>query len=275
MKVLACQINVPDITVSVERDNHVQRVADLAVAQFENSGGADLILLPELATIDYSKAAFENLDALGEDLDGRSVSVFGNVAKTTGAFVCFGMPRRGEDGSFHISQVVIDPKGLVIGYYDKMHVAQFGASIEKPYFKPGRHLLAFDVAGVRVAPIICYDHRFPELTTTLCRDHGVDLILHPVAFYRDASFQGWHHFSITRAIENQVHLLSLNRAGEMYGASLFAPPWLEDGHQPVKFGNEEICRLLDVDMAYSREIRRQYPFRTDRIDDYTTLPLQS
>jgi len=274
MKILACQINIPGLTGPAERDQHVRRIADLISEQNDAGGGADLVLLPELATIDYSKAAFDNLKELAEGLDGQSVSVFGAVAKTTGAFICFGMPRQGDNGCLHISQVVMDPNGQIVGYYDKMHVAQFGASIEKPYFKPGRHLLIFDVAGVRVAPIICYDHRFPELTSTLCRDHGVDLILHPVAFYRDASFHSWHQFSITRAVENQIHLMSLNRAGDMYGGSLFSPPWLEGDHQPVIFGTEESCRILEVDMAYTRDIRAQYPIRADRIDNYATLPVR-
>ena len=273
MKLLACQIDIPETVSATDRDNHVQRIADLVSAQLNDCGGADLVLLPELATIDYSQAAFENLDDLAEGMDGPSVSAFATVAKNTGAFICFGMPRRDDAGSYHISQVVIDPDGRVVGHYDKMHMAQFGASIEKPYFKPGRHLLAFEVAGIRAAPIICYDHRFPELTTTLCQKHGVDLILHPVAFARDSTFQSWHHFSITRAIENQVHLLTLNRAGEMYGSSLFVPPWLDDDHQATPFGTEETCRLLELDMAYTEEIRRRYSYRSDQVENYDGLPL--
>ena len=273
MRVLACQINIPEMTTANERDSHVRRIADLISAEVNSCGGADLILLPELATIDYSQAAFEKLDDLAEGMDGPSVAAFASVAKHTGAFICFGMPRRDDEGFFHISQVVIDPTGRVVGHYDKMHMAQFGASMEKPYFKPGRHLLTFEVGGIRVAPIICYDHRFPQLTTTLCQDHGVDLILHPVAFYRDSTFESWHQFSITRAIENQIHLLSLNRAGDMYGSSLFAPPWLDDQHQTEDFGTEETCRLLDVDMAYTNEIRRRYSYRSDQIENYSGLPL--
>ncbi|NQU57936.1 MAG: carbon-nitrogen hydrolase family protein [Rhodospirillales bacterium] len=273
MRILACQIAVPSVTTAAKRDAHVKRVATDLKKHIEEVGAVDLILLPELSTITYSKEAFDNLEQLAEGLDGASFAAFSEVARNSGAFICFGMPRRADDGTYAISQVVIDGNGNLVGHYDKMHVAQFGESIEKPYFKPGRHLLVFEVAGVRTAPIICYDHRFPELTRTLALKHGVDLILHPVAFARDSTFASWHQCSITRAIENQVHLLSLNRAGDHYGGSIFAPPWIDGWKQPLVFGDEESFRLIEVDSAYTTEVRERYPYRKDRLEEYTDLPL--
>ncbi len=273
MKILACQIEVPTVVTADQRDDHVGLIASLLIEHINDAGGVDLALLPELSTITYSKEAFDNLEELAEDLSGTSFSIFAEVARNTGATICFGMPRRADDGTFRISQVVIDDRGELVGYYDKLHVAQFGESIEKPYFKPGRHLLIFDVAGIKTAPIICYDHRFPDLTRTLAIKHGVDLILHPVAFYRDSTFASWHQFAITRAIENQVHLLSLNRAGENYGDSIFVPPWIEGWKQPLEFGDEESFRIIEVDNDFTAEMRQRYPYRKDSIGNYVDLPL--
>lgn len=273
MKILACQIDVPDVTLARQRDDHVNRIAESIVKHIQETGNADLVLLPELSTISYSRKAFENLNELAEGLDGPSVQAFSKAARETGAFICFGMPRVTDDGTFRISQVVVNDRGDIVGHYDKVHMAQFGESMEKPYFKPGRHLLVFDVAGVRCAPIICYDHRFPELCRTLALDHGVDVILHPVAFYRDSTFASWHQCVITRAIENQVHFLSLNRGGENYGASIFASPWMDGDKQPVAFEDKESFRLLEVDSAYTAEVRQQYPYREDRVEDYSSLPV--
>jgi predicted amidohydrolase len=273
MKILACQIDVPLVLTAEQRDAHVHSVAAKVALHIEEAGGVDLAVLPELSTITYSKNAFDNISDLAEGLNGPSFAAFSQVAKNTGTHICFGMPRREDDDTFRISQIVINDQGELVGHYDKMHIAQFGESMEKPYFKPGRHLLVFDVAGVRVAPIICYDHRFPELTRTLALKHGVDVLLHPVAFYRDSTFASWHQCTITRAIENQFHLLSLNRAGEHYGASLFATPWIEGWKQPLVFGDSESFRVLDVDSDYTAEIREQYPYRKDRLDNYDGLPL--
>jgi len=47
--------------------------------------------------------------------------------------------------------------------------------------------------------------------------HDVDLILHVGAYARDESFYSWHAFAVTRAVENQFFVLSLNRAGTHFG----------------------------------------------------------
>lgn len=95
-----------------------------------------------------------------KSMNGPSFETFAEIARSTGTYTFFGMPRRDDDGTFRISQVVIDANGKLVGHYDKMHIAQFVKSFEKPYFKPGRHMFVFDVAGVRTAPVICDDHRF-------------------------------------------------------------------------------------------------------------------
>jgi len=273
MKILACQIEVPEVIAPEARARHVARLCGLVSERLEAAGGADLVVLPELSTISYSRSAFGNIAELAEDLDGPTVGAFADVAKRHGCHVCFGMPRR-DGRNFHISQVVVDRRGSVVGHYDKIHIAQFGAAMEKSYFTPGNHLLVFEAGGLRCAPIICYDLRFPELTRTLADIHGVDVILHPVAFARDDTFSSWHHFAITRAIENQVHFLSLNRAGAGYGASLFAQPWIDDDHQPLTFTDGEECRIVEPDMDFQRAARKRLPYGEDRLGDYASLPLR-
>ncbi len=273
MKILACQIDIPSVVTAEQRDAHVRRIATRIGEHIELAGGVDLVLLPELSTISYSKEAFENLDELAEDLHGPSTAVFSKTAQEIGAYVCFGLPRQADDNTYRISQIVIDGKGQLVGHYDKIHLAGSGEAAESSHFSPGHHLLVFDVAGVRTAPIICYDQRFPELARTLVVEHGVDLLLHPVAFHKDSTFPSWHPFVITRALENQVHLLSLNQAGDDCGASIFSPPGFDDARQPLVFPDEEIFRILEVDCAYTAQTRRNNSYREDRINNYADLPL--
>ncbi len=270
MRILACQIDVPQVTDAKARNSHVGHLDELISERLHTCRGADLVVLPELSTITYSEAAFKNLDDLAEGLDGPSVRTFAQIARRHAVHICFGMPRRDGD-HFYISQIVLNPDGDLVGFYDKLHMAQFGASVEKPYFTRGDHLLVFQVAGVRVAPIICYDHRFPELTRTLALKHGVDVILHPVAFFRDSTFYSWHQCAITRAIENQVHLLSLNRAGKDYGASILAPPWIDETGQPLVMGNDETLELIEIDLSLTENARKRFPYRLDMLEDYASL----
>jgi nitrilase len=269
MKLLACQIEVPEVTTKAARAAHVAGLAE-RISRHLARAPVDLVLLPELATISYSRAAFDRLDELAEPLDGETFDAFSGLAKAHRATICFGMPRK-EEGRFRIAQVVVGPDGAYVGHHDKLHLAQFGASMEKAYFTKGKRLLVFEVAGLKAAPIICYDHRFPELTRHLCLGLGVDLILHAVAFYRDESFGSWHSFSVSRALENQVYMLSLNRAGPDYGGSIFCPPWLSDLSEATRFGDEEVLLDLQVDPEKLAEARRTYSVRDDRLADYASL----
>jgi len=269
LKLLACQILVPSMTQRDEKIAHVQRMTheiDRIVARTP----VDVIVLPELSVIDYSREAFANLSDLAEPLDGPTSRSFADLARRHSAHVVFGMPRV-EDGAFYISQIVIGTNGELVGFYDKIHVAQFGASMEKEFFERGRHLFAFDIDGCRIAPIICYDIRVPELTRTLCIESGAHLILHCGAYGRDESFYSWHHFSVTRAMENMVYFLSLNRAGPFYGSSIFCGPWVDETHPESVFPVEEAFRIFDVDIDALEKTRAEYPFLRDRLPNYSGL----
>ena len=243
LSVLACQIHIPPMRRAHERDEHVERIVGL-IDHHLNEQGADLVVLPELSTIDYSRTAFKCLDRLAESLDGPSCRRFSELARRYGTTIVFGLPRIAEDG-FRISQVVIGPDG-VIGYYDKIHTAQFGASMEKEFFHRGERTFDFMCGGLRAAPIICYDIRIPELSRALVIDRGVDLLLHCGAYARDESFPSWKSFVVTRAMENQIYMLSLNRAGSAFGASMFCPPWVDDTSPMIEFPaiEEALVRLV-------------------------------
>ncbi|MGS4947070.1 carbon-nitrogen hydrolase family protein [Meridianimarinicoccus sp. RP-17] len=274
LRLLACQIAVPPMTTVVERDAHLADAAARVDRALRAAGGADIVVLPELSSIDYSRASFDRLGALAEPLDGPSHATWSALARTHGVHVVHGFPRAAPDGP-RICQAVIGPDGGLLGHYDKVHLAQYGASMEKEYFHRGDHLLTFDVAGFRLAPIICYDIRIPELARRLVLGRGADVILHCGAYFRDPSFHTWHPFVLTRALENQCFVVSLNRAGAEYGNSIFCPPWVDaDTHPTVFDAHAEEFRLLTLDHATLVEARKTYSFLRDRLDDYGAEPLQ-
>ena len=265
--ILACQVSVSPIRNRSDRLRHVGRLVE-KITERVSRRPADLVVLPELSTIDYSVEAFDRLDQTAETLDGETVSQMRELAITQGCAVLFGMPRK-TGSSFRISQVGIDRHGNLLGCYDKLHICQYGASVEKRYFERGEAIVVFDVAGIRFAPIICYDIRIPELSRTLVLDRSVDCILHCGAYYRDESFHSWHAFAMTRAMENQVYLLSLNRAGEDYGDSVFCPPWVDQNHPMQRFsGTYEDFQYLEVDRSVISRVRESYPFLEDRLACY-------
>ena len=270
LRILACQIDVPATSTAFERDCHLDRIAE-RIRGLLDERHHDLVVLPELSSIDYSGETFARLDALAEPLDGPSLQRFGPLAWEFGATIVYGIARRGADGCY-ITQVAVDRTGNPIGHFDKVHLAQFGCSMEKDHFKPGAHLFVFRHCGVTIAPIVCYDIRIPELTRALVLEHGVELLLHCSAHARDETFYSWHHFSICRAIENQIHVLSLNRAGEHYGNSIFCPPWMDEANPALRFPQtEEVFRTIEVDSEVIARVRKRYPLLDDRAEDYSGL----
>jgi nitrilase len=269
LRVLACQVLVPATVSRADRDDHVRRIVR-RIDETLAMEAVDIVVLPELSTIDYSRDAFAQLDMLAEEFDGTSAGIFGELARRHNVSVVFGMPRR-EGKAFYISQVVLGANGILLGCYDKIHIAQFGASMEKEYFQRGQQLLTFEVNGFRLSPIICYDIRFPELLRALCENNGTEVILHCSAYARDESYYSWHQFAVTRAMENMVWLISLNRAGHFFGRSLICPPWVDERHPEIVFPDGEVFRILTLRRSELDEARQNYPFLQDRLPAYRGL----
>ena len=273
LKLLACQINIPCTESADARDQHLANTAK-KLRQELTAKNTDLVVLPELSSIDYSRAAFDRLDEISEALDGISFQTWRAIAVEFGVYISYSFARR--DGTqTYISVAVVTPDGTLAGYYDKLHLCQYGASMEKEYFRAGSQLFTFRINGFTLSPIICYDIRFPELARTLVLKHGVDVILHSGAYFRDPSFPTWHAFATTRAIENQCFLLSLNRAGQDYGNSIFCYPWMDENQGPENFApHDEDLRHLVIERHRLHDARTTYTFLRDKWDSYDR-PLQT
>ena len=266
MKILACQINVEGINTRSKRDSNLDRIHSLIRKSCDHSP-VDLVLLPELSTVEYSVNTFDNLLELAEPLFGPSFEKYAALAKSINSAICYGFPRE-EAGRHYISQMVIDNNGEYLCHYDKLHVAQFGASGEGAYFQPGDHSAVFSINGFRIGVIICYDLRFGSYISQLAEQNNLDLILHPVAFYRDGSFASWHHFVKTRALENQLYFLSLNQSGDHWGDSLFCPPWFENESEVQALDLEEQLQIFEISREVIAKARSSYPILKNRKPDY-------
>jgi len=147
-------------------------------------------------------------------------------------------------------------------------MAQFGNSMEKEFFERGNKTISFEIKGIKIGIMICYDMRFPELSRKMALEHKIDFLLHPVAFSKDNSFPSWPHFVITRALENQIYLLSLNRAGGDYGHSQFCPPWIDYNTSTTTLQSNEDVIIGEIDTDLIRKVREEYRFREDKKNNY-------
>jgi nitrilase len=128
MKVLACQIDVPVGTTTVAaRDAYVARVTalDVKLSGGDSSGdgggsgdgssaatdGVDLVLLPELSTLAYSRECFENIGVVAEPAEGATFHAMSALAKRHSVHIFYGFARRTDDGKFCISHAAVDASG--------------------------------------------------------------------------------------------------------------------------------------------------------------------
>ncbi|PHZ85624.1 carbon-nitrogen hydrolase family protein [Paremcibacter congregatus] len=253
---LACQIELPQIT-SVEARNHytaemIQRLDHCLISR-----PADMVVFPELSSTGYPMQGLENISELAEDMAGVTVTAFAELAQKHKTAICFGMPRRAGD-SVMLSQVMVYGDGRAAGFYDKIYLH----SGEKPAFSAGEKIFVTELAGLRFGVIICYDMRFPELCRRLAFEGSVDVILHAVAMERDDTFRSWPSFVLTRALENEAYMLSVNYAGDDFGGSLFCPPRLDEGHDMCCLDTSEDFHYFTVDQTMIDSVRKHPSYRS-------------
>lgn len=165
---------------------------------------ADLIVAPELALSGYLFTNKGEVERLAEDVPGPATDRLVEAAAKADCHVAIGMAERSGE-LFYNSAVLLGPRG-VLGVYRKVHLF----FEEKLYFTPGDlGFPLFDVRGVKVGLLVCFDHFFPEAARTLALQ-GAQIICHPSNLVLPEYGQ---LTTRVRSVENRVFWILANRFG--------------------------------------------------------------
>jgi predicted amidohydrolase len=135
--------------------------------------GAQLVVLPELASCGYDYADMEEAQRLAQPVDGEFVSWLQDRSRQLGVVVVAGLAEA-ADGQVYNSAVVVDA-GTVLPVYRKAHL--WGR--EPLFFTAGAAAPeVVDTSVGRVAVMICYDLEFPEWVR-LAAVAGADIVAVP------------------------------------------------------------------------------------------------
>ncbi len=167
---------------------------------------------------------------------------------------------KNPNGKPYNSALVISEAGKILGVHHKNRLTPLDAIA----YSPGTTFETFDLCGVRIGVVICFEgFRFAD-TTRECVRQGAQLIFHPqnnTTRPNDWKIPIHHAMLVTRAAENTVWLASCNMCHEQHQncRSMIVAP---DGriHAQAELKREE---LLVADLDINLATQAMFKFDTD------------
>ncbi|MCE9531806.1 MAG: carbon-nitrogen hydrolase family protein, partial [Planctomycetes bacterium] len=153
-------------------------------------------------------------------------------------------------GKPYNSALVISPEGEILGVHHKTKLTPLDAVA----YSPGNSFETFDLFGIKVGVVICFEgFRFAQ-TTQECVRQGAQLIFHPqnnTTRPNDWKIPVHHAMIVTRAAENTVWFASCNICEEKHQncrSMIVAPNGLI--HAQTELRREELLVAdIDIDLA--------------------------
>ena len=257
---IACLQTCPKATIGEAIDEA------LPIAEEAVEAGADILFLPEYCSGLVSEEGVLKPPAAPE-ADHPMVSLFQQFARRTKVCVSLGSVAVSSASDKIINRaIMINADGKVISRYDKIHLFDVQISPTEIY-RESATVIAGDTASiinfdyVKLAHVICYDLRFPQLFRDLAQA-GAEVIAVPAAFMKKTGEAHWHVLNRARAIENGCFIVApcavgeIPGGGESYGHSLIVNPWgevLADGKAERGF----IQARIDLDEV--KDVRAKIP----------------
>ena len=215
--------------------------------------GAQIVVLPELASSGYVFADRAELESLAETRDGPAITEWANLAEAFDLTIVAGFPEAADDAVYN-SAVVVDPTG-VRGVYRKAHLWD----TEHNVFDRADDLpLLVDTAHGRIGVMVCYDLEFPEWVRTVALE-GADLLCAPVNWPLLPRPEGERPTEMVRVLAgagmNRMPIAVCDRAAVERGVDWVGGSVITDadGYPVVlaEYGTPDRI-TADVDLALSR-----------------------
>jgi 5-aminopentanamidase len=212
--------------------------------------GAHLVVFPECALSGYGFSSREEGLAHAVPVDGPAVRAVIAACARSRCFAVFGLLER--DGSRLFNACVLTGPDGVIGSYRKVHLPYLGIDM---FVDPGdRPFAVHDAGGLRVGMHICYDGSFPE-TGRILALLGADLLVLPTNWPTHSECAA-EHMIPTRAMENTVYAMAVNRVGEESGFRFIGASSIVDPAGRVlarASGDREEVLTAEIDTSRARQ----------------------
>ncbi|MGB7605082.1 MAG: carbon-nitrogen family hydrolase [Lutisporaceae bacterium] len=222
----------------------------------------DILILPEMWTTAYQLGDIARIC----DQEGMPTNeLIAAKAKEGRVNIVAGSYASMQDRKVFNTAYVFDRRGNNIAKYQKIHL--FKLMDEHRYIESGKELCTFKLDGIKCGIIICYDLRFPELSRKLALE-GIKILFVP-AQWPAARLAHWVTLLKARAIENQIFIIAVNRAGEsqedeFLGGSMVISPW---GEVIAKAGYKEQIIKAEIDLSLIGKAKAKIDILGDRVPE--------
>jgi deaminated glutathione amidase len=232
-------------------------------------GGADLLVLPEGVLARFTDD-FSRLRTAAQALDGPFVTGLTAATAGSGMTVIAGVHEPAPDGRAYNTLVALRD-GARVAEYRKLHLYDaFGSAESQNVVPADGPVVTFDVAGVRVGLMTCYDIRFPELARLLAVA-GAELLVLPAAWVKGPHKERhWELMLAARALENTVYVAGAGECGPRnIGHSMVVDPL---GVVVARLGEAPGLLWADLDPARVKDARTRLPVLANRRFDVNPVP---
>ncbi|WP_395751467.1 carbon-nitrogen family hydrolase [Prosthecobacter sp.] len=234
--------------------NHA-KARDLIAAASPAPGS--LIILPETFSTGFSM----NLEVTAEPEGGPTEQFLREIAVHYQSCVIGGVVTQAADGRGKNQALALAPDGSILARYTKNYPFTFGG--ESTVHAAGTEVALFEWQGLRIAPLICYDLRFPELARTAVRA-GAEVLIY-IAAWPVKRIHHWISLLQARAIENLAYAIGVNRCGTDPDFTYTGRSLVVDPHGLIIADAAEQERVVSakIDPAIVRAWRAQFPALRD------------
>ncbi len=216
-----------------------------------------LVLLPEMFACGFSMDAATVVEEPG----GATELFLASTARDFGIYLLAGVAARGPNKRPRNECVVFSPEAKLLARYAKMQPFTLGG--EAAVYEAGKRALTFECGEISVAPFICYDLRFPEVSRSVAsrRPHLMTFI----ANWPNTRLHHWSRLLQARAIENQCYVAGVNRIGDDPRFQHSGRTMIIDPHGEIltDAGSAQCVIQAEINPQWLAEYRRVFPALDD------------
>lgn len=247
--------------VNGEMGQNIQQLERL----FARVDGADLVVLPELASTGYWFSSREEAFLLSESVEqSRYVDFLEQTAAQYGCYIVSGFLER-EEQLLYNSSILVSPEGLG-GVYRKLHLFDR----EKDIFEPGDlGMPVYETPIGTIGMLVCYDWMFPEVWRKMTLA-GAQIIAHPCNLVLPYA----QKVVPAHALINRIFVATANRVGTEHelhftGESVIVNPKGELLARASVADEEIVSCRIDLQLAMDKQVTpRNHVLRDRRVELY-------